>query len=90
MTKTELIDKISEQTGLTKRASAQAVNATLDSITDALANGDKVLLAGFGAFEVKERKGRTGRNPITKEPIHIANCNIATFRPSASLKKLVK
>ena len=67
MNKTELVAAVAEKTGMSKKDSEKAVNAAFDSITEALAAGEKVQLVGFGAFEVKERNARVGRNPKTKE-----------------------
>ena len=69
MNKTELIAAIAEKAELTKKDSDAAVNAIFETISTALAGGDKVQLAGFGTFEVRERPARTGRNPQTKEEI---------------------
>ena len=66
MNKAELVAAVAEKTGLSKKDSEKAVNAAFDTITETLVAGDKVQLVGFGAFEVKERGERTGRNPQTK------------------------
>ena len=71
MNKAELINAVSEKSGLSKRDSELAVSAAIDVITDCLSQGDKVQLVGFGAFEVRERAQRKGRNPKTKEEIDI-------------------
>ena len=62
MNKTELINAVAETSGLTKKDSEVALNAILDTIQNAMKNGDKVQLVGFGSFEVKERAARTGKN----------------------------
>ena len=67
MNKAELIATVAEVAGLSKKDSEKAVNATFDAITAALEAGEKVSLVGFGAFDVKERAARMGRNPRTKE-----------------------
>ena len=69
MNKTELVAAVAEKTGMSKKDSEKAVNAAFDSITEALAAGEKVQLVSFGAFEIKERNARVGRNPKTKETI---------------------
>lgn len=66
------------------------MNATFESISDALANGDKVSLIRFGNFEVRERAAREGKNPRTGEKIQIAACKIPAFKPGKSLKDRVK
>ena len=89
MNKAELVAAVAEKTGLSKKDSEKAVNATLDSVIEALAAGDKVQLVGFGAFEVKERSARMGRNPQTKEPIEIPASRAATFSAGKALKDAV-
>ena len=69
MNKTELIAEVAVKAGLSKKDAEKAMNAALDTITDALASGDKVQLVGFGGFETKKREARMGRNPKTKEAI---------------------
>ena len=89
MNKAELVTAVAEKTGLSKKDSDKAVNAALDSITEALAAGESVRLVGFGAFEVKERSARVGRNPQTKEPIEIPASRAATFAAGKALKEAV-
>lgn len=89
MNKTELITAVAEKTGMSKKDSEKAVNAAFDSITEALVAGDKVQLVGFGAFEVKERGARTGRNPKTKEEIQIPASRVASFKVGKALKDAV-
>ena len=69
MNKAELVAAVAEKTALSKKDSEKAVNAAFEAITAALVGGDKVQLVGFGAFEVKERNARVGRNPKTKEEV---------------------
>ena len=89
MTKIELIAKVAEKTGVSKKASEEAVSAVISSITEALQNGEKVSLVGFGTFEVKERAARTGLNPQTKEAIEIAACKAPAFKAGKALKDAV-
>ena len=89
MNKTELVAAIAEKTGMSKKDSEKAVNAAFDSITEALAAGEKVQLVGFGAFEVKERNARVGRNPKTKETIEIPASRVASFKVGKALKDAV-
>lgn len=89
MNKTELVAAVAEKTGMSKKDSEKAVNAAFDSITEALAAGDKVQLVGFGAFEVKERNARVGRNPKTKEAIEIPASRVASFKVGKALKDAV-
>ena len=89
MNKAELVSAVAEKTGMSKKDSEKAVNAAFDTITGALAAGDKVQLVGFGAFEVKERGARIGRNPKTKEEIEIPASRVASFKVGKALKEAV-
>ena len=89
MNKAELINAVSEKSGLSKRDSELAVSAAIDVITDCLSQGDKVQLVGFGAFEVRERAQRKGRNPKTKEEIDIPASKVPVFKPGKRLKDIV-
>ena len=89
MNKTELIAAAAEKAGLSKKDTEKVVNATFDAITEALAQGDKVQLVGFGAFEVKERGERIGRNPQTKEEIKIPASKAPAFKAGKALKDAV-
>ena len=89
MNKTELIAKVAELTGSAKKDAEKAVCATLDAISGALSEGDKVQLVGFGTFEVKERAARTGRNPRTKEEIEIPASKLPVFKAGKALKDSV-
>lgn len=89
MNKTELVAAVAEQTGASKKDSEKLVSAVFETITNALVAGDKVALVGFGAFEVKERPARTGRNPRTKETIEIPASRSASFKPGKALKDAV-
>ena len=89
MNKAELVAAVAEKTGLSKKDSEKAVNAAFDTITETLVAGDKVQLVGFGAFEVKERGERTGRNPQTKETITIPASRVVSFKVGKALKDAV-
>ena len=89
MNKAELINAVAEKAGLSKKDTETAVNATIDVIAGTLADGDKVQLVGFGAFEVKSRAERTGRNPTTKEEIKIPASKVPVFKPGKALKDTV-
>ncbi|MUT65487.1 HU family DNA-binding protein [Paenibacillus sp. NEAU-GSW1] len=89
MNKTDLIAKVAELSDLSKKDATKAVDAVFDAISDALQNGDKVQLVGFGNFEVRERQARKGRNPQTGEEIDIAASKMPAFKPGKSLKDLV-
>jgi DNA-binding protein HU-beta len=89
MNKNDLIDAVAERTALAKSDAARAVEAVLGSITDSLAKGDAVTLAGFGTFATKERAARTGRNPRTGEAIQIAASKVPGFKAGKGLKDAV-
>ena len=88
MVKADLVAKVAE-IGITKKQSSQVVDCVLSAIKEALANGDKVSLIGFGTFSVKERAAREGRNPRTGKKIKIPKKNVPTFRPGKALKEAV-
>jgi DNA-binding protein HU-beta len=79
MNKTELINQISEKADLTKKDSEKAVNAFIDTVTEALKAGNDVQLVGFGSFQVKQRAARDGRNPKTGETLKIVAANVPSF-----------
>lgn len=89
MNKADLINAVAEKTGLSKKDSESAVAAVVDVITEALIQGDKVQLVGFGSFEVKSRAARTGRNPKTKEAIEIPASKVPVFKAGKVLKDIV-
>ena len=86
MNKAELISAVAEKTGLSKKDSEKAINATFDTITLSMEAGEKVQLVGFGAFDVKERGSRMGRNPKTKEEIEIPASRVPVFKAGKALK----
>ncbi len=90
MNKTELVAAVAAKANLSKKDADAAVSAVLASITEALADGDKVAIAGFGSFEVKERAARQGLNPRTKEKIEIAASKVPSFKAGKALKDAVK
>lgn len=90
MNKTELVDAVASSADISKAAAGRAVDAVVDSVTDALKKGDKVTLIGFGTFEVRQRAARTGRNPRTGAEIKIAASNIPAFKAGKKLKDAVK
>jgi len=89
MNKTELIDKVAAGAGLTKIDAKKAVEAAFGAIKDALIEGDKVQLVGFGTFAVAEKPAREGINPATKEKIQIAAKKVAKFKAGAELAEAV-
>ncbi len=89
MNKTDLIDAVAKETKLSKKDSELAINAVLNTITDTLADGEKVVLVGFGTFEVRHRSARKGRNPSTKEEIRIPASKAPVFKAGKNLKAKV-
>ena len=87
MTKVDLIAKVAAEAELTKKDAEKAVTTTFDTIADALSQGDKVQLVGFGGFETKKREARMGRNPKTKEAIEIPATTIPVFKAGKALKE---
>lgn len=85
MTKTDLLNEIAAKASLSKKQAKAALDATLESISQALANDDKVQLIGFGTFSVIEKPERKGRNPRTKEEIVIPARKVVKFKPGAGL-----
>ena len=90
MNKTELVAAVAAKAELSKQDAEAAVNAVFDSVKDALAEGDKVSLIGFGTFSVKTRAARTGLNPRTKETIEIPESKVPAFKAGSALKDAVK
>ena len=91
MTKAELVSQVRNKAGLASKASAEkAVNNLLELIVDALVNGDKLTLTGFGTFSVRTRAERTGRNPRTGNPVTITARKVVKFTPGKNLKDAVK
>jgi len=89
MNKAELINAVAAKTEVSKKEAEAGIAATLDAITTAMKEGDKVQLVGFGSFEVKSRAERIGRNPKTKEEIKIPASKIPTFKAGKALKDTV-
>src|SRR4051812_22392456 len=87
--KAKLIDAIAERLGADKRAANNAVEAVLDTITRAVATGEKVAITGFGVFEKQVRKARTGRNPQTGAAVKIKATSVPKFRPASTFKQVV-
>ena len=89
MNKTDLIAAVAAKTGMSKKDAERAVNATVETVSEALIKGDKVQVSGFGIFEAKQREARVGRNPRTKETIQIPATRLPVFKASKSLKDSV-
>ena len=89
MNKAELITSMAEKSQLTKKDAESALKAFIDSVQEALENGDKVQLIGFGTFETRERAAREGRNPRTKEVIQIPATTVPVFKAGKEFKDKV-
>ena len=89
MNKGDLIEKVVEETNLSKADATRAVDAVLSAIIGSLASGESVALTGFGTFEVRSRAARTGRNPKTGETLQIAASKAPGFKPGKALKDAV-
>ena len=89
MNKADLVSKVAEKTGLTKKDADKAVAAVFESIQETLKAGDKVQLVGFGTFETRKRGARTGRNPRSGETIQIPASKVPAFKAGKSLKDAI-
>jgi DNA-binding protein HU-beta len=89
MNKGQLKDAVAEAAGLSGADAERALDAVIDTITNAVAGGDKVTIVGFGTFEPRERSARTGRNPQTGEEIQIAASTVPGFKAGAAFKQAV-
>ncbi len=87
MSKTELVEIIAKEAGLSKADAARALDATITGITTGLKKDGKVALVGFGTFTAKKREARDGINPLTKEPIKIPEKTVASFKAGSKLKE---
>ncbi|MDP4185407.1 MAG: HU family DNA-binding protein [Bacteroidota bacterium] len=90
MNKAQLIDAIAAEAGLTKADAKKALDALVKSTTDALKNGDRVALIGFGTFAVSTRTERSGRNPQTGKEITIPAKKVVKFKPGSELNDSVQ
>lgn len=90
MNKSELVEVMAQKAELTKKDAEKALVAFQDAVTEALIEGDKVQLVGFGTFETVERKARIGRNPKTNEEIQIPECKAPKFKAGKALKDAVR
>ncbi len=86
MSKTELVEMIAKEAGLTKADASRALDATLNGIMTGLKKNGKVSLVGFGTFSAKKRAAREGINPLTKAPLKIPAKTVASFKAGSKLK----
>jgi len=90
MTKADLVQKIADDSNISKMAANLALNSFLDNVTKELKKKEgKVTLVGFGTFSKVKRKARQGRNPQTGEPIKIKACNVIKFKPGKNLRETI-
>ena len=89
MTKAEIVEKIYEKVGFSRRESAEIVETALEIMKEALAEGEKIKISGFGHFNVRRKHERIGRNPHTGEGIKITARRVITFKASQILKNAV-
>jgi DNA-binding protein HU-beta len=90
MTKSDFVDRVADNSGLSKKDAGSAVDAVLKSIEDALRTGDEVSFTGFGKFHVAQRGAREGRNPRTGETMQIAATKVPRFTAGSGLKKATR
>lgn len=90
MTKADLVAQIASNANFTKAAAERFLNALLEVVQASLAEEGKISLAGFGSFNVENRKERQGRNPRTGEPITIGASRVVKFRPGKNLKDAIQ
>ncbi|ETX08024.1 integration host factor subunit beta [Candidatus Entotheonella palauensis] len=89
MTKAELVDNVADKANLTKKQTEVIVNILFNSITEALSDGDKVELRGFGSFRIRARNPREGRNPKTGDTVHIPAKKVPFFKAGKELREMV-
>jgi integration host factor subunit alpha len=89
MTKADIAERIHTKLGLSKKDSQELLEGVLSIMKETLESGEKIKLAGFGNFEIRQKKDRIGRNPQTSEQITIQARRVLTFKPSAVLKQAV-
>ena len=90
MTKSELIDAVADEAGLTKADAGRAIDAAIGAVKKALKKNQKVTLVGFGTFSVSKRKARKGRNPQTGETIKIPAAKVPKFTAGKGFKDAIK
>ncbi|MBW2148162.1 MAG: integration host factor subunit alpha [Deltaproteobacteria bacterium] len=89
MTKADIVEKVHEKVGFSKKESAEIVELVLEIVKETLTNGEKIKISGFGNFVIREKKPRRGRNPKTGDEIEISSRRVLTFRPSPILRKRI-
>lgn len=90
MNKRELVEAVSDKTGITKKKIGNVVDAVTETITDTLSQGEKITLVGFGTFQVRQREERKGVNPQTKEALTISAKKVPKFKAGKELRQAVE
>jgi len=90
MNKVEMIQAMAQKNGMSRKDNEKALLAFMDLVADALAEGEKVSLVGFGTFEARQRKAREAKVPQTQETVQVPACRVPAFRAGKSLKEKVK
>lgn len=89
MNKAELVDVVAREAGTTKKDAETVINVMMETIVKRVSSGERVTLVGFGTFEARQRKARTGRNPKTNEPLHIPAKRVPGFRVGKEFSEAV-
>lgn len=89
ITKANLVEKVNDKVGFSKKESAEVVDAVFEVMRESLEKGESVKISGFGKFSVRQKKARKGRNPQTGQSLEISARRVMTFKPSQVLKKLL-
>ncbi|OGL43794.1 MAG: integration host factor subunit alpha [Candidatus Schekmanbacteria bacterium RBG_16_38_10] len=89
MTREDLKDKVREDLGLTKQEASEVVEGVIDTIRNALGDGEEIIISGFGKFAVRTKRRRTGRNPKTGKEYDISSRRVVSFKPSKIFKDLL-
>ena len=89
MTKADLVNIIAEKGEYSKKDAEKALSTVIDSITEALSQGEKISLVGFGTFEVRDRAAKEAINPLTKQPVHVPAKKVPAFKAAKALKEIV-
>jgi integration host factor subunit alpha len=89
LTKADIVEKVHERVGFSKKESSEIVDLVLGIVKETLINGEKIKISGFGNFAVREKKMRLGRNPRTGDELEISPRRVLTFRPSSILRKII-
>jgi len=90
MNKAELVEEVSDKTGITKKQAGNVINAITDTVKETLSKGERITLVDFGTFHVMKRKAREGRNPRTGKKLEIPAKKVAKFRAGKKLREAVR